>query len=97
MAAVGMVQMSCFCGLDIFYIGNSAEGDLPLEAIELFRKRLGDRGYAIFTSEDGAQGICPKCQTVYDLPDPETMEWLPFLDDEKFAEALEQIKQESPD
>lgn len=95
MATVGMIQMACYCGAKLFYIGNTAKNQPPLDIIEKLKAKAnsGDTGY--FSSADGSYGDCPFCGLTYELPDPELMDWLPYLDADQFTSTINNI-QSSP-
>ena len=72
----GFIHFDCLCGLDIYFFGNSASGEAPLEAIESFRSNLGNHQHAIFSSQDGAIVTCPQCNSLVQLPTPEIVAFL---------------------
>lgn len=91
MTAVGMIHMGCFCGADLFYLGNTDDGQAPLEFIDSLKARLGPGHFGIFSSASGRYGECPFCGTLFELPDPELLDWLPFTDRHRFAAVLDEI------
>lgn len=91
MTAVGMIHMGCLCGADLFYLGNTADGRAPLEYIDLVKARLGPGDFGFFSSASGPYGECPYCGTLFELPDPELLNWLPFTDRHRFAAMLDEI------
>jgi hypothetical protein len=66
----GFIHFDCLCGLDVYYFGDLASGEPPLEAIDTFRQRLGGHQYAIYTSRDDEIVECPCCGSLIQLPSP---------------------------
>ena len=64
----GFIHFDCFCGLDIYFFGDLASGEPPVEAIETFRSKLGQHAYAIYTSKDDSLVQCPCCNSMIQLP-----------------------------
>lgn len=95
MATVGMIEMACYCGARLFYVGNQGTNQPPLDIIEKLKAKVnsGDIGY--FSSADGSHGDCPFCGLTYELPDPEIMDWLPYLDKEQFTSTINDIQRSS--
>jgi hypothetical protein len=92
MATIGMIRLACFCGADLFYVGTEAENIAFSELVEQIKKQLEPGDYGFFSSADGTYGECPYCGLSYELPDPETMDWLPFVDREYFASSVDDIR-----
>jgi hypothetical protein len=95
MATVGMIQMACYCGAKLFYIGNTAKNQPPLDIIEKLKAKVNSGDIGFFSSADGSYGDCPFCGLTYELPDPELMDWLPYLDPDQFTSTINNI-QSSP-
>ncbi len=92
MASMGIIHMACYCGAELFYVGNT-EAEVPQEdVIEQLRSKVGADDIGIFSSADGEYGECPYCGLSYELPDPELLDWLPYLDRDRFSSLLEDIK-----
>jgi len=82
--AVGMLHMSCYCGADLIYVGDSADGQSPETTIELLKYKLGKGAFGFFSSLNGESGECPFCGLLYELPEPAMVDWLPFVDKSRF-------------
>ena len=91
MTAIGMIHMACYCGADLFYVGNAWDGKPPVDVINLFRAKLGHGEFGIFTSASGQYSQCPHCGLLYELPDPDLMDWLPFSDRETFSKTIAEM------
>ena len=89
---VGMIEMACDCGAQLFYLGNAADGAPPLSMMKRFSQLLTNERVGFFTSADGIYADCPFCSCTYELPDPELMEWLPFMDPVAFQQTLGQLQ-----
>ena len=86
--AIGLIHFSCYCGADLFYLGNDVDGKPSIKAAEQFQSKLGPGNYGFFTSANGQLGECPHCDLIFELPDPDTLDWLPFVGQEKFLDAI---------
>ncbi len=95
MVSVGLIHMSCYCGADLFYVGNTIDGESPTDIIERFESQLGSGSFGIFSSSNGEYGECPHCGLLFELPDPELLDWLPFTDSRTFAAKVAELKQSS--
>ena len=92
MKSVGLIQMACYCGADLFYLGNGLRGQDSDKFLQKLKHHFGKSEVGIFTSSSGKYGECPFCGLLYELPDPELMEWLPFIDPKSFITALSDMK-----
>lgn len=92
--SVGMIHLTCYCGADLFYIGNMPSGEPPTKLINQLITMLGPGPYGFFTSADGGHGDCPLCGLTFELPSPEILSWLPFMDKDDVALALTQMLSE---
>lgn len=90
--SIGLIHMDCYCGAELFYLGNTEDGEPPAEIVDQLKASLGPGNYGIFTSGDGSYGECPFCGLLIELPDASVMDWLPFLDKENFTSALEDLQ-----
>jgi len=93
MTSIGMILLDCYCGADLYYVGDGDSGAPPVEVLQRFKSQLGQGDIGFFTSADGKYGECPFCGLVYELPDPELLEWLPFMDNNNFTSTLTEIQQ----
>lgn len=92
MTTIGMIRLACFCGADLFYVGTEAKSIAFSELIQQIKKQLEPGDYGFFSSADGKYGECPYCGLSYELPDPELMDWLPFVDQERFVSSVNDIR-----
>ena len=92
MTSVGMILMECYCGAELYFVGDNAAGQPPQKIIDKLKGQLGSENIGFFSSANGKYGECPYCGLVYELPDPEMMDWLPFMDVENFSSALTEMQ-----
>ena len=93
MVSVGLIHLSCYCGADLFYVGNTADGAPPLEILDRLESQLGEGDFGFFSSANGTYGECPHCGLLFELPEPELLDWLPFTDKLTFNTKIEDLKQ----
>lgn len=93
MVSVGLIHMSCYCGADLFYVGNTVDGAPPIDILERFEAQLGSGNFGFFSSANGDYGECPHCGLLFDLPDPDMLDWLPFTDTRTFNEKVAELRQ----
>ena len=93
MVSVGLIHISCYCDADLFYVGNTIEGEPPVKIIERFESQLGEGNFGFFCSANGDYGECPHCGLLFELPDPELLDWLPFTDESTFSVKIEELRQ----
>ena len=93
MVSVGLIHMSCYCGADLFYVGNTADGAPPIDILERFESQLGTGNFGFFSSANGEYGECPHCGLLFELPEPEMLEWLPFTDTKTFTAKVAELRQ----
>jgi hypothetical protein len=92
MTSVGMILMDCYCGAELYYVGDNSEGRSPEKIIGQLKNQLGSANIGFFSSVNGEYGECPYCGLVYELPNSELMNWLPFMDTENFSSALTEMQ-----
>jgi len=92
MTSVGMIHIACYCGAELFYLGNRAAGNPPTEVIQKLKTKLGSDTIGFFSSADGDYGDCPYCGLTYELPDPELLDWLPYLEKDQFTSQVNDIR-----
>lgn len=95
MVSVGLIHLSCYCGADLFYVGNTVEGEPPLEILERLEIQLGDGAFGFFSSANGEYGECPHCGLLFELPDPDLLDWLPFTDPKTFKSKIADMRETS--
>ena len=93
MVSVGLIHMSCYCGADLFYVGNTVDGASPIDILERFEAHLGSGNFGFFSSANGDYGECPHCGLLFELPDPDMLDWLPFTDTRTFTENVAELRQ----
>lgn len=64
----------------------------PVDVIEKLESRFGDGDYGFFSSANGEYGECPHCGLLFELPDPEVVNWLPFTDKVTFTSTVEELR-----
>ncbi len=95
MATIGMIRLACFCGADLFYVGTEVNNKDFTALVEQIKKQLKPGDYGFFSRADGQYGECPYCGLSYELPDPELMDWLPFVDKDRFDSSVDDIRKSS--
>jgi hypothetical protein len=93
MISVGLIHLSCYCGADLFYVGNTVDGLPPIEIVERFEAKLGEGNFGFFSSACGEYGECPHCGLLFELPDPDVIDWLPFTDKLTFNTKVQELRQ----
>lgn len=93
MVSVGLIHLSCYCGADLFYVGNKANDEPPFDILERLESQLGDGDFGFFSSANGEYGECPHCGLLFELPDPEVLDWLPFTDRVTFDSRVDELRQ----
>ena len=76
MLMAGFIHFDCLCGLDIYFFGDLASGEPPLDAIDNLRARLGNHPFAVYTSHDEDIVPCPCCDSLIQLPSPKIAAFL---------------------
>jgi hypothetical protein len=89
-----MLELGCDCGARLFVFGDDDQGAPPWGMMDQFRDRLDGETVVFFSSADGEYGHCVHCDTTIELPPPEVMQWLPYMDQESFHQALTYMQME---
>jgi len=92
MGSIGLIHLSCYCGADLFYVGNSVDDVPPIDILERFEAQLGEGNFGFFCSANGKYGECPHCGLLFELPDPDVLDWLPFTDSLTFNSRVEELR-----
>jgi hypothetical protein len=92
LATVGMIQLACYCGAELYFIGDKSTGQPPTDIIEQLKAKFESGDVGFFSSADGGYGECPCCGLSYELPDSSLMDWLPYMDQEQFTSTISKIK-----
>lgn len=71
--AVGFIHFSCFCGLEIYCLGISADGTPPLKAMGKLKVLLDGQPAALFSTNEGTSTSCPNCGIELELPSEEVL------------------------
>ena len=93
MTSVGMIHLSCYCGAQLFYLGDEPDDLAKEDVITKLRERLGPGDFGILTPAEDRLGACPFCGLLYELPDQGLMKQLPYADHLKFRSALNRFRQ----
>lgn len=92
MKSIGMIHLACYCGAELIYVGNNSIGQPPLQLIQILKEKLSSTNVAFFSSADGLHADCPFCGLNYELPEPELLDRLPYLDQDQFSYELSEMK-----
>jgi hypothetical protein len=93
MTSVGMIHLDCYCGAQLFYLGEKPENLAQSDVIAKLRERLGPGDIGVLTPAEDHIGECPFCGLLYELPDPILMKQLPYADRGRFRSALTRFRQ----
>ena len=90
--STGMIHIACYCGAALFCIGDTPSGQPIEDIIEQLKKKLGPGDIGFFTSANGQYGDCPYCGLTYELPEPEMLDWLPYMDSDRISSAIKEMR-----
>ena len=93
MASVGMIHLACYCGAELFYLGEAPEKLTEHQIIELLHQRLGPGDFGILTPAEDLHGECPYCGLIYELPEPRFLKQLPYGEHGRVRSALSSYQQ----
>ena len=93
MASVGMIHLACYCGAELFYLGEAPERLTNHQLIELLHEKLGPGDFGILTPGEDLHGECPYCGLIYELPDPGLLKQLPYGEHSRVRSALSSYRQ----
>ena len=93
MTSVGMIHLSCYCGAQLFYLGEESDNLAVENIIAKLRERLGPGDFGVLTPDEDQLGACPFCGLLYELPDSGLMKQLPCADRRKLRSALTRFRQ----
>jgi hypothetical protein len=93
MASVGMIHLACYCGAELFYLGEAPENLTNQQIIELLHEKLGPGNFGILTPAEDLHGECPYCGLVYELPEPHMLKHLPYGEHGRVRSALSNYRQ----
>lgn len=96
MASVGMIHLACYCGAELFYLGEKPKGVTNGEILDILQERFGPGDVGVLTPAEDLHGECPYCGLIYELPDPRLLKQLPFVEQSQFRSALSQFQQRIP-
>jgi hypothetical protein len=88
MASVGMIHLACYCGAELFYLGEAPKSLTNRQIMELLHEKLGAGDFGILTPSDDLRGECPFCGLVYELPEPDLLKQLPYWEHGRVRSAL---------
>ncbi len=88
MASVGMIHLACYCGAELFYLGETPDNLTNHQIIEILHERLGPGDFGILTPAEDLRGECPYCGLIYELPEPRLLQQLPYGEHNRVRSAL---------
>lgn len=88
MASVGMIHLACYCGAELFYLGEAPDNLTDHQIIEILHEKLGPGDFGILTPAEDNHGECPYCGLIYELPEPRFLEQLPYGEHGRVRSAL---------
>lgn len=93
MASVGMIHLSCYCGAQLFYLGERPTELTNHDIVEILHERLGPGDFGVLTAGKDLHGECPYCGLVYELPEPHILKHLPYAEHNRVQSALSSYRQ----
>jgi hypothetical protein len=88
MASVGMIHLACYCGAELFYVGEALDTLAKHRIIESLHEQLGPGDFGILTPAEDLHGECPYCGLIYELPEPRLLKQLPYGEHGRVRSAL---------
>jgi hypothetical protein len=95
MSSVGMIHLACYCGAELFYLGESPENLTDRQIIELLHERLGPGDFGILSPSEDLHDECPYCGLIYELPEPHLLKQLPYAEHRLVRSTLSSYRQSS--
>jgi hypothetical protein len=89
MASVGMIHLDCYCGAELFYLGEKPDGLADHEIVEILHQKLGPGDFAVLVPTEDLHGECPFCGLVYELPEPRLLKNLPYAQHNQVRSTLQ--------
>jgi len=96
MASVGMIHLACYCGAELFYLGEQPDNLSQREIIEILHEKLGPGDFGILSPAEDLHGECPYCGLIYELPDPHLLKHLPYAEHSRLQSTLTKFRQTRP-
>lgn len=93
MASVGMIHLACYCGAELFYLGEKPGDVTNGDILDILEERFGPGDVGVLTPAEDLHGECPYCGLIYELPDPHLLNQLPYVERSRFRSALSQFRQ----
>jgi hypothetical protein len=93
MASVGMIHLACYCGAELFYLGEKPEDLTNSEVIDILKDKLGPGDFGVLTPSEDLHGECPYCGLIYELPDPRLLKHLPYAEQNLTRSAVTRFRQ----
>lgn len=93
MSSVGMIHLSCYCGAQLFYLGERPDNLANHQIIEILHEKLGPGDFGILIPGKDLHGECPFCGLVYELPEPHLLKQLPYAEHNRVHSTLSSYHQ----
>lgn len=93
MSAVGMIHLACYCGAELFILGESPGNLSNHDIVEILHEKLGPGDFGILRPADDLRGECPFCGLIYELPEPRLLQNLPYAEHGRVRSALSNYRQ----
>ena len=93
MASVGMIHLACYCGAELFYLGETLKDLTNSEVVDILKARLGPGDFGVLTPSEDLHGECPYCGLIYELPDPRLLKHLPYAEQSQFRSTITEFRQ----
>lgn len=92
MASVGMIHLACYCGAELFYLGERPANLTNPEIVEILHQRLGPGDFGVLTAAEDLHGECPYCGLIYELPEPRLLKRLPYSQQGRIESTLSSFR-----
>ncbi|MGH2537591.1 MAG: hypothetical protein ACRDHL_09380 [Candidatus Promineifilaceae bacterium] len=96
MSSAGVINLLCECGTTLWCLGDTPDGQRPVAHVERLKREMSSGRHAYFICSDGPLAECPNCGALIELPDPQLMNWLPFVHPARFRQVLADLESRIP-
>jgi hypothetical protein len=93
MASVGMIHLACYCGAELFYLGERPANLTNREIVEILHRKLGPGDFGILTPSKDLHAECPYCGLIFELPEPSLLKQLPYSEAGRIQSTLSNFRQ----